>query len=74
MSSESHCPDVWGVPELQRVVALPSMAFDAGSPPLAEDAVATHPARGKTVCARAVPAAAITVSTTNNDFRIPLLF
>jgi hypothetical protein len=74
MSSENHCPDVCGVPELQREVELPSMALAAGSPPFAEDAVATQPARCKTVCARAVPAAATTVSTTNNDFRIPLLF
>jgi hypothetical protein len=46
MSSESHCPGVWSLPELHRVLAFPSIARAADSPVAADEAVATQPALG----------------------------
>jgi hypothetical protein len=53
MSSENHIPGDWSLPELQRVLALPSIAFDGVSLDELDDAVATHPALGNGVCASA---------------------
>src|SRR5258706_4770579 len=49
MSNENHCPLFWSVPVVNLVLALPSMAFAGVSLELDVEAVATHPARGKTV-------------------------
>jgi hypothetical protein len=57
MSSENHIPGDWSLPELQRVLALPSIAFDGVSLDELDDAVATHPALGNGVCASAARAA-----------------
>src|SRR5487761_1784403 len=47
-ASWNHCPGAWAVPELQRVVRLPSMAL-AGRSALDWKAVGVQPVRDRTV-------------------------
>src|SRR4051812_25159350 len=51
MSTWNHCPLAWLAPVAQRVLALPSIAFDAGFVPPASEALATQPARDSVVSA-----------------------
>jgi hypothetical protein len=66
MSRLNHCPAVCAAPVLHRVLPLPSIALEAGSPPLVVDAVATHPARGSATCAWAVEAMPTPIITNAN--------